>query len=142
MTDDCSYFAHESSIIDQGSVVGEGTKIWHWTHLSSNSKIGDFCNLGQNVYVGDGVVIGNYVKIQNNVSIYSNVFIEDKVFCGPSVVFTNVLMPRSFISQKKKFASTFVRRGSTLGANSTIICGNNLGEYSFIAAGSVVTKDD
>ncbi len=136
-----SYFVHETSIIDKDSIIGTGTKIWHWCHISANSKIGSFCNLGQNIYIGEGAVIGNHVKIQNNVSIFSNVVLEDYVFCGPSVVFTNVSKPRSFISRKDSYITTIVKKGATLGANSTIICGNTIGEYAFIAAGSVVTKD-
>ena len=141
MQEEKSYFVHESSIIDKDSFVGKGTKIWHWCHISANCKIGSFCNLGQNIYIGESVEIGDFVKVQNNVSIYSNVVLEDYVFCGPSVVFTNVFMPRSFISRKDSYTDTLVKKGATLGANSTIICGNIIGEYSFVAAGSVITKN-
>lgn len=132
---------HKTVIIDDDSVIGTDTKIWHWSHISSNVKIGNNCTLGQNVYVGNNVLIGNNVKIQNNVSVYSGVILEDDVFCGPSIVFTNVLNPRSFIESKNKFLTTLVKKGTTIGANSTIICGVIIGEYSFIGAGSLVTKN-
>ena len=135
------YFAHESSYIDEEVEIGEDTKIWHFCHIQSGAKIGKNCTLGHNVYVGPGVIIGNNVKIQNNVSIYNGVIIEDDVFLGPSMVFTNVLSPRAFIEQKDNFKSTFVRRGSTIGANATIICGHTIGMYALVGAGSVVTKD-
>ena len=129
---------HPTAIIDEGAQIGMGTSIWHWVHVCSGAIIGKGVSLGQNVFVGNNVKIGNNCKIQNNVSIYDNVFLEDAVFCGPSVVFTNVYNPRSMISRKKEYKDTLVKRGSTLGANSTIICGSTLGEFSFIAAGSVV----
>ena len=136
-----NFFIHNTSIKEDSSKVGKGTKIWHWCHISSGVIIGENCVLGQNVFIGKGVRIGNNVKIQNNVSIYDGVTIKDDVFIGPSVVFTNILIPRSFINQKKKFVKTIVRKGSSIGANSTIICGNNIGEYSMIGAGSLVTKN-
>ena len=134
-------FVHETAIIDQGAEIGDGTKIWHFCHVSPTSKIGKNCSLGQNIYVADRVVIGNNVKIQNNVSVYEGVTIEDDVFCGPSCVFTNVNNPRSEIVRKDEYRDTLVKRGATIGANATIVCGNNLGQYCFIAAGAVVTKD-
>jgi UDP-2-acetamido-3-amino-2,3-dideoxy-glucuronate N-acetyltransferase len=135
------YFAHESSYVDDGAVVGEGTKIWHFSHVMPGAVIGARCSLGQNVVVMGGVRIGDNVKIQNNVSIYEGVELEDDVFCGPSMVFTNVLNPRSHVSRKHEYRKTLVRRGATIGANATIICGNTLGEYCFIAAGAVVRGD-
>ena len=135
------FFVHSSSIVDENVKIGQNTKIWHFCHISSRAKIGRNCKIGQNVFVGEGVKIGNNVKIQNNVSVYSGVKIEDDVFIGPSVVFTNITKPRSFINKKKKYTSTIIKKGATLGANSTIICGNSIGQYSFVGAGSVVTKD-
>jgi len=135
------YFAHESSFIDAGARIGPGTKIWHFCHIMPGAVIGSGCTLGQNVVVMPGTVIGNNVKIQNNVSIYEGVVLEDDAFCGPSCVFTNVLNPRSHISRKHEFQRTLVRRGATIGANATIVCGVTLGEYSFIGAGAVVTSD-
>jgi len=134
-------FIHESSYVDDGASVGDGTKIWHFCHVMPGAVIGERCSLGQNVVVMPGTRIGNNVKIQNNVSIYEGVELEDDVFCGPSMVFTNVFNPRSFISRKSEYQTTLVRRGTTIGANATIVCGTTLGEYSFIGAGSVVTKD-
>jgi len=134
-------YIHELAKIDDDVQIGRESKIWHWTHVSSGAKIGDNCTLGQNVFIGKNVKIGNNVKIQNNVSIFEGVELGDQVFCGPSVVFTNVINPRSFINKKKEFQSTKVLKGVTIGANSTIICGINIGEYAFIGAGSVVTKD-
>ena len=136
-----SIFKHPTSIIDSGAEIGEGTKIWHWTHISSGALIGKDCVFGQNVYVGSLVKIGNNVKVQNNVSIYDETIIEDDVFCGPSVVFTNVINPRSKIIRKNEYKRTIIKRGATLGANSTIVCGNSVGESSFIAAGAVVTSN-
>ena len=136
-----AYFAHPSSFVDEGAQVGDDTKIWHFSHIMSGAVIGRACNLGQNVVVSPGVVIGNGVKIQNNVSIYTGVTIEDDVFCGPSMVFTNVTNPRSAVSRKHEYQPTRVSRGATLGANCTVVCGHAIGEYAFIAAGSVVTKD-
>ncbi|HET9726364.1 MAG TPA: acyltransferase [Gemmatimonadales bacterium] len=135
------YFAHESSYIDDGAVVGRGTKIWHFCHVMPGAVIGERCNLGQNVVVMGGTRLGNNVKVQNNVSIYEGVTLEDDVFCGPSCVFTNVTNPRSHVSRKSEYRATLVRRGSTIGANATIVCGITLGEYSFIGAGAVVTSD-
>ena len=136
-----SYFAHESAYIDQGCEIGEGTKIWHFSHVMANCKIGKNCNIGQNVVVSPEVVLGNNVKVQNNVSIYTGVTCEDNVFLGPSMVFTNVINPRSAISRKNEYLPTKVGKGATIGANATIVCGNNIGAYSFIGAGAVVTKD-
>jgi UDP-2-acetamido-3-amino-2,3-dideoxy-glucuronate N-acetyltransferase len=134
-------FIHESSYIDENVDIGSNTKIWHFSHILSNSKIGKNCSLGQNVVVGPNVTIGNNVKIQNNVSVYEGVTLKDGVFCGPSCVFTNVNNPRSDIIRKNEYRKTIVEHGASIGANSTIICGNNLGKYCFIAAGSVVTKN-
>jgi UDP-2-acetamido-3-amino-2,3-dideoxy-glucuronate N-acetyltransferase len=135
------YFVHESSYVDAGAVIGAGTKIWHFSHVMPGAVIGERCNLGQNVVVMPGTRIGNNVKIQNNVSIYEGVTLEDDVFCGPSCVFTNVLNPRSHVSRKHEYRPTLVRRGSSIGANATIVCGVTLGEYAFIGAGAVVTAD-
>jgi UDP-2-acetamido-3-amino-2,3-dideoxy-glucuronate N-acetyltransferase len=135
------FFVHQSSYVDDGAVVGSGTKIWHFCHVMPGAVIGERCNLGQNVVVMPGTRIGNDVKIQNNVSIYEGVVLEDGVFCGPSCVFTNVLNPRSHVSRKKEYAPTLVRRGATIGANATVICGATIGEYAFIGAGAVVRGD-
>lgn len=134
------YFAHESAVIDEDCQIGKGTKIWHFTHIMSNSVIGENCNLGQNVVVSPEVVLGNNVKVQNNVSIYTGVICEDDVFLGPSMVFTNVINPRSAVIRKSEYMKTVVGKGASIGANSTIICGNDIGKYSFIGAGAVVTK--
>jgi UDP-2-acetamido-3-amino-2,3-dideoxy-glucuronate N-acetyltransferase len=136
-----NFFKHETAIIDDGAQVGEGTKIWHWSHVCPRSSIGTNCSLGQNVYVGNDVAIGNNVKIQNNVSVYDRVNLEDDVFCGPSMVFTNVINPRSAIVRKNEYKTTLVKKGATIGANATIVCGVTLGRFSFIGAGAVVTKD-
>ena len=136
-----NFSKHETAIVDSGAQIGDGTKIWHWVHICSKSKIGKDCSLGQNVYVGNNVVIGNNCKIQNNVSVYDNVMIDDDVFCGPSMVFTNVINPRSAVSRKTEYLTTKVNRGCTIGANATIVCGVTLGEYSFVGAGAVVTRD-
>ncbi|CRY91246.1 lipopolysaccharides biosynthesis acetyltransferase [Synechococcus sp. WH 8103] len=136
-----SIFVHESAIIDKGAKIGVGTRIWHWTHVCGEATIGENCSLGQNVYVANQVKIGNNVKIQNNVSIYDKVVLESDVFCGPSVVFTNVINPRSAIPRKDEFQETHVECGATLGANCTIVCGRRIGKYSFVAAGAVVTSD-
>ena len=136
-----NFFNHPTAIIDKNCVVGKSTKIWHWTHISESSIIGENCIIGQNVFIGEGVKIGNNVKIQNNVSVFSGVEIENNVFCGPSVVFTNVKNPRSFLPRNKEYESTLVKANASIGANSTIICGVNIGIYSFIGAGSVVTSD-
>jgi UDP-2-acetamido-3-amino-2,3-dideoxy-glucuronate N-acetyltransferase len=134
-------FIHESAIVDMGAQIGTGSKIWHWVHISAGAVIGNDCSFGQNVFVANKVKIGNKVKVQNNVSIYDNIIIEDEVFCGPSMVFTNVLNPRSAISRKDEYRQTLVRKGCTIGANATVVCGTTLGEYSFIGAGAVVTKN-
>jgi UDP-2-acetamido-3-amino-2,3-dideoxy-glucuronate N-acetyltransferase len=135
------YFVHSSSFVDDGAVIGRGTKIWHFSHVMPGAVIGERCNLGQNVVVMPGTRIGNNVKIQNNVSIYEGVQLEDDVFCGPSCVFTNVMNPRSHVSRKHAYQPTLVRRGASIGANATILCGITLGEYAFIGAGAVVTAD-
>lgn len=132
---------HQSAVIDPGALIGNGTKIWHFCHVSGTAQIGAECVLGQNVYIGEHVILGNQVKIQNNVSVYQGVICEDEVFLGPSMVFTNVINPRSVISRKNHFKKTLVKKGATIGANATIICGITLGEYCFIGAGAVVTKD-
>ena len=134
-------FIHESSIVDPGARIGSGTKVWHWTHICAGATIGENCSFGQNVFVGNDVVIGNNVKVQNNVSIYDSVYIEDDVFCGPSMVFTNVINPRSHIIRKHEYKKTLIRKGASIGANATIICGVELGEYCFVGAGAVVTKN-
>jgi len=135
------YFCHESSYVDDGAVIGKGTKIWHFCHILPDTIIGKNCSLGQNVMAGPGVVIGDGCKIQNNVSLYKGVTLEDGVFCGPSCVFTNVTTPRSEVNRQSEYAKTMVRQGVTIGANATIVCGHELGEYCFIAAGAVVTKN-
>tara|TARA_B100001057_G_C22865691_1_gene956405 strand:- start:1219 stop:1713 length:495 start_codon:yes stop_codon:yes gene_type:complete len=136
-----NFFVHSSSVVDDGAIIGEETKIWHFCHVSMNAVIGKNCNLGQNVFVDNGVSIGKNCKIQNNVSIYNSVTIEDDVFCGPSMVFTNVYNPRATVERKDEFRKTLVKKGSTIGANATIVCGVTLGEYCFIAAGAVINKD-
>jgi len=136
-----AYSAHPTAIIDEGAQLGDGTRVWHWVHISSGAKIGERCSFGQNVYVGNDVVIGNNVKVQNNVSIYDAVTLEDDVFCGPSMVFTNVYNPRSAVTRKNEYRPTLVKKGATIGANATIVCGVTLGEYCFIAAGTVITRD-
>ena len=133
-------FIHETAIVDQPVDIGAGTKIWHWVHVMSGAKIGEGCVLGQNVYVGGKAVLGNNVRVQNNVSIYDRVTLADDVFCGPSMVFTNVINPRSSVERKDEYLDTYVGKGASIGANATIICGNEIGEYAFIGAGSVVTK--
>ncbi|MEI7724777.1 MAG: DapH/DapD/GlmU-related protein [Bacteroidota bacterium] len=135
------YFAHESAIVDEGCKIGKGTKIWHFTHIMKGCVIGENCNLGQNVVISPDVVLGKNVKVQNNVSIYTGVICEDDVFLGPSMVFTNVINPRSHILRKDQYQKTMVRHGASIGANATIVCGNEIGDFSFIGAGSVVTKD-
>ena len=135
------YFAHQSAYIDDGSEIGEGTKIWHFSHIMSNCSIGENCNIGQNVVVSPKVILGNNVKVQNNVSIYEGVICEDDVFLGPSVVFTNVSNPRSAVIRKDEFKTTLIKKGASIGANATIVCGNTLGRYCFIGAGAVVVKD-
>ncbi len=135
------YFVHESSVIDKGTQIGKGTKIWHFSHIMQNSQIGENCNIGQNVVVSPGVVLGKNVKVQNNVSIYTGVICEDDVFLGPSMVFTNIVNPRSKVVRKGEYIKTLVKKGASIGANATLICGITIGEYSFIGAGAVVTKD-
>jgi UDP-2-acetamido-3-amino-2,3-dideoxy-glucuronate N-acetyltransferase len=135
------YTAHPTAIVDDGAQIGEGTRVWHWVHVCGGAKIGARCSLGQNVFVGNRVSIGDNVKIQNNVSVYDNVTLEDDVFCGPSMVFTNVYNPRSAVSRKDAYRDTMVRRGATLGANCTIVCGITVGQYAFVGAGSVVNRD-
>jgi len=138
---DKEYFAHQTAVIDEGCKIGKGTKIWHFTHVMTGAEIGENCNLGQNVAVLSGVKLGNNVKVQNNVSIYSGVICDDDVFLGPSMVFTNVINPRSAIIRKDQYRETIVERGASIGANATIVCGNIIGRYAFIGAGAVVTKD-
>lgn len=135
------YFAHETAIIDEGCKIGKGTKIWHFSHIMRDSEIGEGCNIGQNVVISPGVRLGNNVKVQNNVSIYTGVICEDDVFLGPAMVFTNVINPRSAIIRKDNYYITVVEKGASIGANSTIVCGNKIGTYAFIGAGAVVTKD-
>lgn len=135
------YTVHPSAIVDDGATIGAGTRVWHFVHICSGAVIGENCSLGQGVFVGNKVTLGNKVKVQNNVSIYDDVLLEDGVFCGPSCVFTNVINPRAEIERKTEYKPTVVRRGATIGANATIVCGNTLGAYSFIAAGAVVTRD-
>jgi UDP-2-acetamido-3-amino-2,3-dideoxy-glucuronate N-acetyltransferase len=135
-----NYFAHETAVIDEGCTIGEGTKIWHFSHIMPNCTLGKNCNIGQNVVVSPDVVLGSNVKVQNNVSIYTGVICEDDVFLGPSMVFTNVINPRSAVNRKSEYAKTIVKRGATIGANATIVCGHDIGEFAFIGAGAVVTK--
>lgn len=135
------YFAHETAVIDEGCEIGSQTKIWHFSHIMSGCKIGERCNIGQNVVVSPQVVLGNKVKVQNNVSIYTGVICEDDVFLGPSMVFTNVINPRSAVNRRNQYAETLVKKGVSIGANATIVCGNPIGEYAFIGAGAVVTKE-
>ena len=135
------YFVHESSYVDDGAVIGKGTKIWHFSHVMPGAVIGERCNLGQNVVVMPGTRLGNNVKVQNNVSIYEGVTLEDDVFCGPSMVFTNVLNPRSHVSRKNEYRATLVKRGTSIGANATVVCGVTLGEFAFVGAGAVITSD-
>lgn len=135
-----NYFAHETAVIDEGCQIGEGTKIWHFSHVMPNSIIGEKCNIGQNVVISPGVKLGSNVKVQNNVSIYTGVICEDDVFLGPSCVFTNVINPRSAIVRKSEYLQTTVKQGASIGANATIVCGNDIGKYAFVGAGAVVTK--
>lgn len=136
-----SYKVHDTAIVDEGAIIGDGSRIWHWVHICGGAKIGKFCSFGQNVFVGNNVTIGNNVKIQNNVSVYDNVNLEDDVFCGPSMVFTNVYNPRSAVTRKNEYKGTLVKKGATIGANATIVCGIVIGKYAFIGAGAVVNKD-
>lgn len=135
-----SYFVHDSAYVDDGAEIGEETKVWHFSHIMSGSRIGRGCNIGQNVVISPGVTIGDNVKIQNNVSVYTGVVLEDDVFCGPSMVFTNVINPRSHVSRKHEYQKTLVGRGASLGANCTIVCGHDIGRYAFVGAGAVVTR--
>ncbi len=136
-----SYYAHPTAVIDEGCSIGDGTKIWHFSHIMTGAVIGNNCNLGQNVVIGAGVMLGNNVRVQNNVSVYEGVTCEDDVFLGPGMVLTNVINPRSAISRKHEFRNTIIRKGATIGANATIVCGNEIGAYAFIGAGAVVTKN-
>ncbi|MCY7294384.1 acyltransferase [Alteromonas sp. a30] len=136
-----SVYIHSSAIVDEGAQIGEGSRIWHFVHICGGARIGESCSFGQNVFVGNNVKIGNRCKIQNNVSVYDNVFLEDDVFCGPSMVFTNVYNPRSSIERKSEYRDTLVKRGATLGANCTIVCGVTIGQYAFVGAGAVINKD-
>ena len=138
---DKEFFAHETAVVDDGCEIGKGTHIWHFSHVMSGARLGENCNLGQNVLVSDDVILGNNVKVQNNISIYTGVICEDDVFLGPSMVFTNIVNPRSAVVRKGSYVKTLVGRGASIGANATIICGNSLGEFCFIGAGAVVTKD-
>jgi UDP-2-acetamido-3-amino-2,3-dideoxy-glucuronate N-acetyltransferase len=135
------YFVHESSYVDQPCTIGPGTKVWHFSHIMKNSRVGANCNIGQNVVISTDVVIGNNVKIQNNVSVYTGCILEDDVFCGPSMVFTNVMNPRSHVVRKNEYKTTLVRKGASIGANCTVVCGTTIGRYAFVGAGSVVTRD-
>lgn len=135
-----SYFQHPTAVVDEGAIIGKGSSVWHFTHVMSDSKIGERCSLGQNVFIANGVELGNNVKIQNNVSVYKGVTCEDDVFLGPSMVFTNVINPRSAVNRRGEYAVTNVRKGASIGANATIVCGNEIGEYALIGAGAVVTK--
>jgi UDP-2-acetamido-3-amino-2,3-dideoxy-glucuronate N-acetyltransferase len=135
------YFSHSSAVVDHGCVIGKGTKIWHFSHIMSGCSIGEDCNIGQNVVISPGVALGRNVKVQNNVSIYTGVVCEDDVFLGPSMVFTNVINPRSAIVRKNEYLKTIVKKGASIGANATIVCGNDIGEFAFIGAGAVVTKN-
>jgi len=141
MSNEKKYFAHETAVIDEGCEIGEGTRIWHFSHLMPNCKIGKSCNIGQNVVISPDVVLGDNCKVQNNVSIYTGVICEDDVFLGPSMVFTNVVNPRSGVNRRGEYTRTLVKKGATIGANATIICGHDIGEYAFIGAGAVVTKE-
>lgn len=136
-----NFYAHETALVDEGCSIGNGTKIWHFSHIMSNCTLGEKCNIGQNVVVSSGVILGNNVKVQNNVSIYTGVICDDDVFLGPSMVFTNVINPRSAINRRNQYAKTHVGKGASIGANSTIVCGHDIGEYAFVGAGAVVTKN-
>jgi len=141
VADQKTYFAHPTAVIDEGADIGTGTKIWHFSHIMANCKIGENCNIGQNVVVSPDVVLGNNIKVQNNVSIYTGVICEDDVFLGPSMVFTNVINPRSAINRKNQYLKTIVRKGATIGANATIVCGHDISMFAFIGAGAVVTRN-
>src|SRR5215204_2185316 len=140
MTDASEYYAHPTAVIDEGSEIGKGTKIWHFSHVMTACKIGDHCNIGQNVVVSPEVTLGDNVKVQNNVSIYTGVSCEDDVFLGPSMVFTNVINPRSAVNRRGQYSKTLVKKGASIGANATVVCGHDIGKYAFIGAGAVVTK--
>jgi len=140
MEEQTGFFAHETAVLDEGCTIGKGTKIWHFSHIMSNCKIGERCNIGQNVVISPNVILGSNVKVQNNVSIYTGVICEDEVFLGPSMVFTNVINPRSAVNRRSEYMQTTVKRGATVGANATIVCGNDIGEYALVGAGAVVTK--
>jgi len=135
------YYAHETAVVDEGCTIGKGTRIWHFSHVMPNCTLGENCNIGQNVVISPGVVLGNNVKVQNNVSIYTGVVCEDDVFLGPSMVFTNVMNPRSAVNRRGQYLKTVVKRGASIGANATVVCGHDIGEFAFIGAGAVVTKD-
>jgi len=135
------YFVHPSAVIDEGCVIGNGVKIWHFSHLMPGCTIGDYCNIGQNVFIASNVVLGKNVKVQNNVSLYEGVICEEDVFIGPSAVFTNVINPRAAVNRKSEYRTTIIRKGATIGANATIICGNEIGAYAFVGAGAVVTRN-
>lgn len=141
MNTEKKYYAHHSAIIDEGAIIGDGTKIWHFCHIMSGAKLGENCNLGQNVFVANDVILGNNVKVQNNISIYTGVECQDDVFLGPSMVFTNVTNPRSGVNRRGQYSKTVVKKGASIGANATIVCGHDIGEYAFIGAGTVVTKN-
>ena len=141
MTEEKKYFQHESAYVDEGAIIGDNTKVWHFCHIMKNSEIGEDCSLGQNVFVAPKVKLGNNVRVQNNVSIYEGVICEDDVFLGPSMVFTNVYNPRSAVSRKEEYRKTIVKQGASIGANATIVCGNDIGKYAFIGAGAVVNKE-
>jgi UDP-2-acetamido-3-amino-2,3-dideoxy-glucuronate N-acetyltransferase len=134
------YFAHETAVIDEGCTIGKGTNIWHFSHIMTGCIIGEKCNIGQNVVISPAVILGKNVKIQNNVSVYTGVICEDDVFLGPSIVFTNVINPRSHVNRKNEYAQTIVRKGATIGANATVVCGNEIGQYALIGAGAVITR--
>ena len=141
MSPEAQYFVHQSSYVDEGCEIGAGTSIWHFSHVMTGAKVGRGCNIGQNVVISPQVIIGDNVKIQNNVSVYTGVVLEDDVFCGPSMVFTNVINPRSHVPRKHEYLATLVKRGASLGANATIVCGHSIGAYAFVGAGAVVTRD-
>lgn len=136
-----TYFAHETAVIDEGCTIGEGSKVWHFSHLMSGCSVGNNCNIGQNCVISPGVSLGNNVKVQNNVSLYTGVLVEDDVFLGPSCVFTNVINPRSAVPRRDQYMRTVIRKGATIGANATVVCGKEIGEYAFIAAGAVITRE-
>lgn len=141
MSQQTNYFAHETAVIDEGARIAQGAKIWHFSHLMPNCEVGEKCNIGQNVFIASGVILGKNVKIQNNVSVYEGVTCEDDVFLGPSMVFTNMINPRSAINRRGQYTKTLVKKGASIGANATIVCGNEIGEFAFVGAGTVVTRD-